>query len=269
MSLQHVPYSQHQPPLSLVTEVSSQYPELPKESKRSSTYATDNNGPQNLSPVFPRTKSDTQLYGPIRRRSLLQHGIATRNSFLESDPRQSLPSQMKYGETRSGEDLESYYYNSAKPTSSHIAAPRKFPDGESTERTRTPIDLSYGHTGSYMLGSLRITNGAASPSSSLDRPVTSGAEEDYLTIGDGRGNDEGSRRQGVSSRSNTPTVATDISRPPWIIRAESPLRQAHSELETHSELAALEPLTLTIDTQLPFLDPSLTSSKVLNHPRDR
>ena len=123
-----------------------------------------------------------------------------------------------------------------------------------TERTETPSDLEYGHIGVYKLGSLRITNGAASPSPSFDRPATSGAEEDYLGARAGRGSAEGFHRQGISKRSNTFNVPTDTRKPPWITRAESPLRQTHSELETFSELEAFEPLT--IDTQLPFPDPS-------------
>lgn len=242
MSLQHVPYAQHQARLSLVAEAPSPQSEA---SKRQSIFQQEDNSPQIGKALSTRTNSDTTLYGPIRRRSLLQHGVATRTSYVEPDARQSLPSQRQ-----SSADMQNYYYNPSKPTSSpldDLAALVPSPDFVvPAPRTETPTELDYGHIGAFKLGSLRITNGAASPApSSHGRAASLGAEEDYIMAGEARKSVESGHRHGLSQRSNTLSVPAEAIKAPWIVRSESPLRQSHD--------IRYEPLT--IDTHLP-LDPS-------------
>ncbi|TVY81337.1 hypothetical protein LSUE1_G004240, partial [Lachnellula suecica] len=236
MSLQHFPYQQHHARLSLVSEARSQEPEKEVGSNPLSRFEEED--PQN---PLPRTNSESALYGPIRRRSLLQHGVATRKSlFPQNDSRQSLPSQI------SANNLQNYYHNPAKPASSplsELAALGRVGNGSPGPRVDTPTDLEYGHTGVFKLGSLRITNGAASPAPSEGRPLTAGVEEDYLTMG-ARRNGESNQRHGLGQRSNTYAAPNESVRPPWIARSESPLRQEVAEE------------ALTIDTQLPLPDPS-------------
>jgi hypothetical protein len=242
MSLQHVPYAQHHARLSLVAEVPSPQSEA---SKRQSILQQEDNSPQIGNPLSLRTNSDTTLYGPIRRRSLLQHGVATRTSYVEPDARQSLPSQRQ-----SSADLQNFYYNPSKPTSSPLSDLAALTPSSDFmvpgPRTETPTELDYGHIGAFKLGTLRITNGAASPApSSHGRAASLGAEEDYIMAGEARKSLESGHRHGLSQRSNTLSVPAETIKAPWIVRSESPLRQSHE--------IRYEPLT--IDTHLP-LDPS-------------
>ena len=108
----------------------------------------------------------------------------------------------------------------------------------------TPNDLDYGHIGAFKLGSLRITNGTASPSSSLDRPATRSGDEDYFV--DGRGSAASYR--GMGQRSNTIAAPQEILRPPWITRAESPLRQE----QVHEPKDEPENEPLKVNTHLPL-----------------
>lgn len=186
-----------------------------------------------------RANSDADLYAPMRRRSLLQHGVATRTSWLENDSRQSLPSQ-----SQTADDIQNYYYNPSRPTSSPVAKLEVLGQSAPEPRVETPDDMDYGHIGAFKLGSLRITNGAASPSPSADGP---GLEEDYITAGESRRNMQINHRRGLSARSQTLPIPGELAKTPWVARLESPLRQAQE----------YEDEPLTIDTQLlPVPDPS-------------
>ncbi|KAF4624785.1 hypothetical protein G7Y89_g13382 [Cudoniella acicularis] len=242
MSLQHAPYSQHHPRLSLVAETQS--PPLEKAAPLTNTIYGQPDKAHTSNSLLSRTDSDAALYVPIRRRSLQQHGVATRTSYVENDPRQSLPSQVK-----SVEEIQNYYYNPAKPTTSPLSsfAAMGYDMKVSTpeQRVQTPNDLDYGHIGAFKLGSLRITNGAASPAPSDGRSTTAGADEDYLTF---QKHGQSNHRHGLSQRSNTLAVPNELIRQPWTTnRSESPLRQTHH----------VEHEPLSVNTQLPTLDPSL------------
>ncbi|KAH8648322.1 hypothetical protein BGZ60DRAFT_534999 [Tricladium varicosporioides] len=245
MSLPYAPYPHHNPRLSYVEEVQTPALDQALPARTNSIYGQsekDASTNPRLS-ISSRTNSDTALFGPIRRRSLLQHGVATRTSFAESDPRQSLPSQIK-----TIEDLRDYYYNPEKPTSSPLSslAALGYDTKENVpgQRVQTPNDLDYGHIGAFKLGSLRITNGAASPAPSEGRPSTAGADDDYLTF---KKQGQSKHRYQLSERSNTLAVPSEAVRTPWVTRAESPLRQEHE----------IKPEPLTIKTQLRVPDPSL------------
>lgn len=101
---------------------------------------------------------------PIRRRSLLTPGIATRvpdDILRKPPPRSKLQSQLD----------RAYYYNPHLSESSRLArlAVLDLPNHgrvSPVARTATPTFHDYGHLGGLKLGTLRITNGAASPAPS-------------------------------------------------------------------------------------------------------
>ena len=224
--------------LSLVSELPSPQPETNEGSKRLSRYTEDDDS-EHISARGSRRGSDAEMLVPIRRRSLLQHGIATRPNFMADDPRSALPSQM-----RLPHEMQNYYYNPEKPTESPLSALEML--GPNTAfavpgpRTETPTDL--GHTGAYKLGSLRITNGPASPAPSIDERSSSlGAEEKYE---EARKSVKKAHHKGLSKRSNTLSVPTEASKTPWIVNSSSPLRQAY----------ATEFVQLTIDIPSPTFE---------------
>ena len=94
------------------------------------------------------------IMAPLRRKSLYTPGLATRNT---SDILKK-PSQVKSLDDQP--DL-SYYYDPARPKESplsQLAALHISGDGRAT-----PSDIDYPQLGGLQLGTLRVTNGAASP----------------------------------------------------------------------------------------------------------
>ncbi|KAG9233745.1 hypothetical protein BJ875DRAFT_511365 [Amylocarpus encephaloides] len=239
-SLQHLPHQTHNSRLSLVAEIHPPPLEKVEIARRESVHGEEDDPRLSNPRLSSRVNSDTTLYAPIRRRSLQQPGIVTRKEFAANDSRKSLPSQVK-----NVDDRNESYYNPSKPTSSPLSnlSPfrRSIPCSSPGQRVQTPNDMDYGHIGAFKLGSLRITNGAVSPVPSDGRPST--AEDEELVMS---GRHRISHRQGLSQRSNT-LVPADTIKPPWIVVAESPLRQSQD----------VERGPLTIETQVPYLDPSL------------
>lgn len=240
MSLQHVPYAQHQARLSLVPEGPSQH--LPRVQTVRADTVQELTSPK-LSPAS-RTNSDTQLYGPIRRRSLLQHGVATRKTWVDSDSRKSLPSQVV-------KPVEiGPRYNSAveEDAQSQIRRPSVEPvamDNICYTRVATPDSMDYSHLGTFKLGSLRITNGAASPEIILERASTIGVDGDYISAGHAREK----TRNDVGQRSQTIPILQDNIKSPWLTRTESPLQTV--------ECAEPKSLPLAINTALDVTNPTL------------
>jgi len=212
----------HQARLSLVAEVPSPQSEVPR---RESILEEDNNPIGQA--LTTRSNSDTAMYAPIRRKSLLAHGVATRASYVEPDPPQSHPVR-----SDSVNDMQNYHYNPSKPTSSPLSdlamlgpKPSFMNDGP---RAETPTDEHYGHLGGFN-GTLRITNGAASPAPSSHKRANSlNAEEDYSEAKKGPAM---GHRHGLSQRSNTISVPAEATKPPWMVRSESPLRTSQSQFE--------------------------------------
>ncbi|KAL2062037.1 hypothetical protein VTL71DRAFT_6303 [Oculimacula yallundae] len=228
------PYRNTNPRLSLVAELPSPRPNQGDLMLRRSRHEEE----ESVHTAMSRTASETELYMPIRRRSLLQHGVATRTSYAEEVP-PSVPVQ-----------LRNYCYNPTKPTSSslaQIAALQRPPEFVAGPRVETPSELDYGHIGAFKLGSLRITNGAASPASSVEpslrRAATMGLEEDYIMAGDARKGAERSHRHGLNQRSNTISAPSENQKMPWRVRAESPLRKDDMDPEQ-------SPQTPICETQL-------------------
>lgn len=223
--------SNQQARLSLVAEVPSPLSDVPR---RQSMLPEDNTSiGQAISST--RTNSDAAMYAPIRRRSLLAHGVATRTSFVEPDLPQSHPPG---GDSL--QDLKSYYYDPSKPTSSPLGDlemlgpnPGFLNEGP---RAETPTEMGYGHLGGFN-GTLRITNGAASPAPSSRRANSLGAEDDFET----KKNGEKGHRPGLSQRSNTISVAAEVIKSPWMVHSDSPLR-------TSSEPQS-EPLAIDLNRQ--------------------
>ena len=102
---------------------------------------------------------------PIRRRSLMTPGLATR----VPDDAMRRPSAPQVTVTQADMD---YYYNpnlSESSPLSRLAGLDLADDGRSTPNARcsTPQDLDYSHLGGLKRGTLCITNGRASPSPSI------------------------------------------------------------------------------------------------------
>ncbi|CAG8948858.1 hypothetical protein HYFRA_00001981 [Hymenoscyphus fraxineus] len=260
-SLQHVPYPGHNSRLSLVAEVHSPLPEPGEFTRRSPTrryslynQESDVQVPTPRLSLSGRTNSDITNYGPIRRRSLLQPGIVTRKPVVGNDCRQSLPSQRKTS-PQLDEKLQRLSYDSKSRNPpvcnyDHSSLEPPIRPSSPNQRVQTPNSLDYGHIGDFKLGTLRITNGLASPTpSDKTRPITAKDEEDYLT--NGGEYKEINRRPLPGRRSNTLPSNTIIA--PWVtVRPASPLR--------HVQKAEKEPLT--IETRLPLPDSSLSQYKL-------
>lgn len=95
------------------------------------------------------------VQSPIRRKSLYTPGIATRtpDDILRKPPPAT--------EVLQSQSERAYYFNPNKPESSPLArlAALEIPEGGRS----TPSNLEYSHLGGLKLGTLRVTNGAATP----------------------------------------------------------------------------------------------------------
>ncbi|KAK8016528.1 hypothetical protein PG993_014717 [Apiospora rasikravindrae] len=114
--------------------------------------------------AVPRASSDISMYTPMRRRSLLTPGVATRASPTPPVPhksrnRYSMPSTPSRRDSFDGLEIGMF---SMRPSSAT--------QPESIPRAATPSDDEYAQTGAFKLGTLRITNGSpvTSPSSHVE-----------------------------------------------------------------------------------------------------
>ncbi|KAE9365469.1 hypothetical protein N431DRAFT_473524 [Stipitochalara longipes BDJ] len=210
--------SSQQARLSLVAEVPS-----PVDIARRQSVLQEDNASIGQA-ISTRSNSDAAIYVPIRRKSLLAHGVATRTSYVEPDP-EPLPPRAD-----SLKDMKSYYYDPTKPTSSPLSDlamlgpnPAFMNEGP---RAETPTEMGYGHLGGFN-GTLRITNGAASPAPSSRRANSLGTEEDFFE----KKNGEKGHRPGLSQRSNTISVAAEVLKSPWAVHSDSPLRTSEPQSE--------------------------------------
>ncbi|KAK7914843.1 hypothetical protein PG985_012546 [Apiospora marii] len=131
-------------------------------------------------PSIPRASSDVSMYTPMRRRSLLTPGLATRASPTPPVPhkskhRFSMPPTPSPRDSDDG--LEIGMFAMRPSTATH---------SESVPRAATPTDEGYAQTGAFKLGTLRITNGSpvTSPISNVDSGVHRATEskqgQDYF-----------------------------------------------------------------------------------------
>ncbi|KAI4246571.1 MAG: hypothetical protein L6R40_001934 [Gallowayella cf. fulva] len=143
-----------------------------------------------VSSPIDEDKHPDSVKSPIRRRSLYTPGIATRSpdDILRKPPP---PEHLKSQADRD------YYYNPSIPDSSplsRLAGLRSPQNGRST-----PSQLDYGHLGALKLGTLRVTNGAASPVPREQRQIAASTlvtdatlQDDYYTPSEGGRSDEDS-----------------------------------------------------------------------------
>ena len=144
---------------------------------------------QDKPPALKRANSDLSLYAPVRRTSMMNiPGVATRRnstssfadaantaapsrpSFRHSHTAPQAPSTPpSLSRNASNESLHNY--GLSMPVLKRPSALTRGADGSVT-RVSTPTEhdnIRYSTIGAYRLGSLRITNGAASPSSPESR----------------------------------------------------------------------------------------------------
>ncbi|EMR90473.1 putative proteophosphoglycan ppg4 protein [Botrytis cinerea BcDW1] len=172
-------------------------------------------------PFCQRTQSDPAIYAPIRRKSLLQHGVATRHSVI-SNP-QSFQNQIPVS-----------YHNVGKWSVAPLTLRTNVDNENHGARTSTPNDL--GHIGSFQLGSLRITNGSASPTPSADERRASLPSNDQHIAA----LQASSRIQGIANRSYTISVPAEAMKRPW---APTSLSQSPIENDSHDPLTIKIPST--------------------------
>ncbi|KAL8773142.1 MAG: hypothetical protein Q9209_001818 [Squamulea sp. 1 TL-2023] len=136
-----------------------------------------------VSTPIDEDKHPDSVKSPIRRRSLYTPGIATRSP--EDILRKPPPPEI----VRSQADRD-YYYNPALPVSSPLS---RLANLRSSQTGRsTPSELDYSHLGALRPGTLRVTNGTASPAPDSvsnggnDEPPEDerGEPQGYLTMGD-------------------------------------------------------------------------------------
>ncbi|EEY15548.1 conserved hypothetical protein [Verticillium alfalfae VaMs.102] len=118
---------------------------------------------------IPRVNSNVSLYAPARRRSVIQTpGVATRKPgdssvSRKSSFRHSHPPTPVGGRSRRGS-----YVAEAEVVRVISMPPPRIIAVDEVERVETPSELDYRQLGAMKHGSLRITNGAASPAPSID-----------------------------------------------------------------------------------------------------
>ncbi|QSZ37363.1 hypothetical protein DSL72_009461 [Monilinia vaccinii-corymbosi] len=182
-------------------------------------------------PLCQRSQSDPAIYAPIRRKSLLQPGVATRPSVMSNAL--SFQSQIP----ASYHNIESW---SASPLTLRTNMDRDTPGA----RTSTPNDL--GHIGSFQLGSLRITNGSASPTPSAEeRRASLPAHDTHIATLQASSN-----FQGIAHRSHTISVPPGVTKRPW---ARTSFPQSSAENSSH------DPLTIKIPDAISNLHSSLSA----------
>ncbi|KAI9641621.1 hypothetical protein NHQ30_009475 [Ciborinia camelliae] len=196
-------------------------------------------------PFFQRIQSDPAIYAPIRRKSLLQHGVATRPSVAwnSQNPEDEIPVS---------------YHNIGKWSMAPLTLRANVDRENYGARTSTPNDL--GHIGSFQLGSLRITNGSASPTPSAEERRNSLPSNDQhnVTL------QESSKVQGIAQRSHTISIPAEVIKRPWApTSSQQPTENSSHDSLTikipdnkstlNSSLSSTNPYSLTLCPQLsPF-----------------
>lgn len=121
--------------------------------------------PAELAVSLSRTQSEVSLYTPMRRKSLLTPGIATR----APTPAVRIPPKPK-PKTRHSLPVTPARRGSLEPMNdAPLALLTTIDDPASIPRALTPSDLDYKQTGAFKLGTLRITNASPVRSPAVDR----------------------------------------------------------------------------------------------------
>jgi hypothetical protein len=135
------------------------------------------------SAAVSRNNSDMSLVAPIRRRSLLTPGIATRVPDHPPTPEvPPIPRKSKARFSLPSTPSRRDSFESLSPNLYMLSSPVGNPD--SVPRVVTPCEDAYQQTGAFKLGTLRITNGSplASPAAEFipipDRNLQAGLNSD-------------------------------------------------------------------------------------------
>ncbi|TKA43716.1 hypothetical protein B0A49_13397, partial [Cryomyces minteri] len=159
-----------------------------------------------VSPTAPEIEEfmDHNAAAVSRRRSMLVPGLATRggpdNDVLRK-PIPPMPLSSPETDSQRPHSEQPMWPNNIASVSplTHLAALDLANDRRQLfeERASTPSDINYSHIGALRLGSLHITNGAASPEPSTileltqSKPISDAqAEEGYYTASEGRSSDD-------------------------------------------------------------------------------
>ncbi|KAK0717069.1 hypothetical protein B0T26DRAFT_774857 [Lasiosphaeria miniovina] len=147
-----------EPALELATTMSESRTVVTETTWKSSN---PTNSAKPASTPVSRVNSDLSLYMPVRRRSVIQTpGVATRSNSARESPVASMPNfRFSHPPTPNlsrQQSFESY-------RGGVVSLPPPLHDPDSTPRVVTPCEDKYQSIGAFKLGSLRITNGAASP----------------------------------------------------------------------------------------------------------
>ncbi|KAI0458528.1 hypothetical protein F5B21DRAFT_435338 [Xylaria acuta] len=102
--------------------------------------------------LLPRTNSDTSLYTPMRRRSLMTPGVATRPAPMDLDAPPNI-------QTRHNPDQPQRRDSPESTGVGLLSIPHMF-DHSLMPRAHTPCETDYTQTGAFKHGTLRITNGS-------------------------------------------------------------------------------------------------------------
>ncbi|KAK8122522.1 hypothetical protein PG984_011192 [Apiospora sp. TS-2023a] len=182
-------------------------------------------------PSIPRASSDISMYAPMRRRSLLTPGLATRASPTPPVPhksrhRFSMPPTPSPRDSDDG--LEIGMFAMRPSTATHP---------ESVPRATTPTDDGYAQTGAFKLGTLRITNGSpvTSPASNIE-------SEFHLAAGLRQGQDYFHQPKITELPPMTESIGqTTLLTPGYLPQiCVSPMKLEIEELQTTSKTTALE-----------------------------
>ncbi|KAI9894013.1 MAG: hypothetical protein M1814_004783 [Vezdaea aestivalis] len=180
--------------LSLVTEGQSSRTAGTQSSNQEPDERTQPEQPEQSErqPTSRRASKGTEGHASLsRRKSFLTAGIATRGGL--SNPFRKAPRP----EDSNTQEYFDYYYNPKLPETSPLSriAALDLADDRHTPRAVTPLDeqLVNSHLAGLRLGTLRITNGAASPvpsESTLGSVRRVSAEEEFFSASEGRRSDE-------------------------------------------------------------------------------
>ncbi|KAI0862929.1 hypothetical protein F4860DRAFT_103722 [Xylaria cubensis] len=103
--------------------------------------------------LLPRTNSDGSLYTPMRRRSLMKPGVATRPAPVDLDVSPSVQTRHNLSQTPRDDSPE--------PTGiGFLSVGYATFDPSLMPRANTPCEADYKQTGAFKHGTLRITNGS-------------------------------------------------------------------------------------------------------------
>lgn len=169
------------------------------------------------------TRFKTKSHASIRASSLRQPGVATRAAVdvRDEDAEHALPNRIlsqKYSSSSGAEDLGEGFQDRNQTQNPSLQP----------QRTETPNDLEHGHIGAFKLGSLRITNGAASPTLSREQVLEDKKDPSIQ------------KRRFPDHNQHNRSLSRDITKS-WDVSRESPLRQTQGYKSLSSGLSVQHP----------------------------